>query len=889
MKQFRLAIAAATMLATAGLTAYPAPLQAQQTGEKKVRALLDAGQPSAALPIARRQLAAAEKRYGKRDKAYATAALILGDVYDELGISAAAEDFYRQALAIREKAFGLTHSRTVYALRRLANILYSQSKYKGAESIHRRTLAIHKKRLGPNHINVANNLHNLANAVGGQGRHDAAIRLYRQSLKIQVKARGRNDPKNALTMTVLANAIVRKMRQTDGDFNAALEEARQLTSRALEITETSFGKDHPKTAYHHQRLGAVYRWLGNFELEVAHKTQALSITEKTYGADHSKLARALFVAGDSQVVQNKPQAYVHFRRAVAIHERNKAYRTHAGDRAGGGLGARPSRLLFRLIEVAYDIREELPDLEDEINAEAFAAAQRILETSTSVALAQMSARFASGTSELAKRIRERQDLVKDWRRLDGALLQAISKPLAKRSNKEIEQLRRKVKEHERSIATVTAHLKKNFPEYGELSEPAPLSLPDVQELLRPDEVLLLVLPGSQTADIWAVTRDAAQWRRSKVTRDYITARVNALRESLDPASLETADADVFDLDVAYSLYADLIRPVEDMIGDKRKILFVSRGALTALPLQVLVTEKPPVGRPADISGYRDAGWLIKRHAVVTLPSVSSLRALRVFAKKGTARLPFIGYGDPVFGKGKRTRGKTRATRTAQSKTRSFGTYFTHEGLVDTDFLGVSLPPLPDTADELRRVADRLGAPQSQVRLGKSATERNVKQARLDKYRVVYFATHGLVAGEVAKLGGKSAEPALALTIPKTASTTDNGLLTASEVAQLKLNADWVILSACNTAAGDKPGAEALSGLSKAFIYAGARSLLVSHWPVKSGAAVSLTTGMFKAKAEDTAIDNAEALRRSVLALQADDSDFTNAYPAIWAPFVVVGD
>ena len=98
------------------------------------------------------------------------------------------------------------------------------------------------------------------------------------------------------------------------------------------------------------------------------------------------------------------------------------------------------------------------------------------------------------------------------------------------------------------------------------------------------------------------------------------------------------------------------------------------------------------------------------------------------------------------------------------------------------------------------------------------------------------ATHGLVAGDVKGIG----EPALVLTIPATPTADDDGLLTASEVAQLKLNADWVVLSACNTMAGDRPGAEALSGLARAFFYAGSRALLVSHWTVESNAAARLS-------------------------------------------------
>ena len=128
-----------------------------------------------------------------------------------------------------------------------------------------------------------------------------------------------------------------------------------------------------------------------------------------------------------------------------------------------------------------------------------------------------------------------------------------------------------------------------------------------------------------------------------------------------------------------------------------------------------------------------------------------------------------------------------------------------------------------------------------------------------------------------------------LTLPKAATSDDDGLLTASEIAQLKLNADWVVLSACNTIAGDKPGAEALSGLARAFMYAGARSLLVSHWAVDSKAAKRLTTATFDILSAEPTFGRAQALRRAMMRYLHDKSDPWNAYPAYWAPFVVVGE
>jgi CHAT domain-containing protein len=136
------------------------------------------------------------------------------------------------------------------------------------------------------------------------------------------------------------------------------------------------------------------------------------------------------------------------------------------------------------------------------------------------------------------------------------------------------------------------------------------------------------------------------------------------------------------------------------------------------------------------------------------------------------------------------------------------------------------------------------------------------------------------------LGASRAVPALLLTPPALTSEEDDGLLTASEIIQLKLDADWVVLSACNTAASDKPGAAALSGLARAFFYAGARALLVSHWAVNSEATVKLITQAFDEIKADPKLGRAEAMRRSMVAMIGTAG---LAHPSLWAPFVVVGE
>ncbi len=198
-------------------------------------------------------------------------------------------------------------------------------------------------------------------------------------------------------------------------------------------------------------------------------------------------------------------------------------------------------------------------------------------------------------------------------------------------------------------------------------------------------------------------------------------------------------------------------------------------------------------------------------------------------------------------------------------------------------------PLPETADEVCEVARAVGSGVEDVRIGAGATEAEVKRlsasGALAKYRMLHFATHGTLAGQ---LSGTH-EPGLILTPPTSATDEDDGYLSASEIAALKLDAEWVILSACNTAGGAGQGAaaEALSGLARMFFYAGARALLVSHWEVDSDAAVTLVTGAIGELTKDKSIG------RAMLAAMADTtrpSSWVPAWhPSVWAPFVVVGE
>jgi CHAT domain-containing protein len=477
------------------------------------------------------------------------------------------------------------------------------------------------------------------------------------------------------------------------------------------------------------------------------------------------------------------------------------------------------------------------------------------------------------------------------------------------------------------IAAIDERLKTEFPEYASLASVAPLSVSDLQVQLRPDEALVLFFdtpqwnPTPEETFIWVVTKTGVRWVRSDLGIPSLKREVAALRCGLDYDGtwgalgsrcadlLKTSYTEVdhedhkplpFDRDRAHALYKALFGQIEDVIKDKH-LLIVPSGALTQLPFQVLITEKPDTAASGD-DAFRRAAWLVRTHALTILPSVSSLKSLRQLANDSHADRAMIGFGNPLLdGPDARFWKLASNARDKQScpampeqrvaaltgERRGVLPLDLRRGLAEVTEIRMQVP-LPETADELCAVARDFRVSGDDIRLGARATEAEIKRlseaGELSKYRVVHFATHGALSGQVSG----NAEPGLLLTPPDKATEIDDGYLSASEIAALKLDADWVILSACNTAAAGAEGAEALSGLARAFFYAGARALLVSHWAVDSDATVKLISGAVDRMAANKRVGRAEAMRQSMLTL-IDTGTVDESQPAFWAPFIVVGE
>jgi CHAT domain-containing protein/tetratricopeptide (TPR) repeat protein len=850
----------------------------------RVAQAFNVGRYAEALPLAQQLLASYERRLSPDDPELARMLYQVADIYRLLHRTDDAMALYRRALAIRERTLGPDDPYVGQVLSDMGLAVLDDGRYADAEPIFQRLIAIAEKLRKPGYIATA--LNNLAGVYARQGRFADAIPLGERALAEQKRAVKADDPElateldnlgayyhelgrdaEAEPMLLRAAAIKQKelqklgpSRLSEGGLADALKplaglyrdrgryaEAEKLYLQALDLDQKWVGPDHTSLITGLIELAVLYRREGKYAEAEAVYTRALAIGEG-FSPGEREVARALNELTSVYVAQRR------YLDALLLVRKSMSRGTATTDAALPALlGAEASRLITQ--DQALD---------DSLNV-----VQRAKENATGEAVKALNARLASGGGRLAELVRSDQDLAGESRALDARLLALLGAPAAQRDASAEQYVRNRLAVIAQQRDQLSQVFARDFPDYTALSRPTALTVSDVQGLLAGDEALIVTSLGAKSY-VWAISRARVEWKELAVSADDVGKQVSVLRTQLDPDHPKP-----FDPGASFALYQKILGPVEDVLRGKKRLSFVLDGALTSLPPQLLV-ERDPAGKDLKV-----VDWLIRQHAVTVLPSVESLKVLRGKTATAAAQKPLIGFADPQF--------NPDAQRTAAgvvaSVTASRGIQGTVANLAK---IKTALQQLPDTADELKRVGASVKARPTDLFFGRDATETRVKQSALDQYRTVYFATHGLLAGDIHNFAKLNAEPALVLSLPLQPTTLDDGLLTASEVTQLKLNAEWVVLSACNTASGDKPGAEALSGLARAFFYAGGRSLLVSNWAVETESTVALMTGTFAAAA-DTKLSHAEALQKSMLAMIDNPQHADWADPKYWAPFVVVGE
>jgi CHAT domain-containing protein len=773
----------------------------------------------------------------------------------------------------------------------LARNLMAQSSLVEAEVEARQALLDSIKFFGSRSLETRWSIQVLATILSKQGRHHEAERLFNKFISI-MEAGGisADSPAMGFTRYGLGNVLIEL-----GDWSGALKEFR--LARVILEREPAFFKKYYLLST--SPALALLR-TGNSKDALRLLQKAREIAEQNFGIDHHRtieilglLAVALFDTGETS------QPFDLFFRAVPNLLKNRA------------VGAQQKKLILeRYIELLERIRGTSIEREDGVDtvAEAFRIAGALQAQSVQYALAQSLTRVALKTPEMADLARREQDAKKQVDALETLLSEHLAAPLDQQYPQVVAELRENITKLRNAHKVLLEQIKIKTPKYSKLLNPPPATVDEVKEQLRSGEALVSIYPTASRTYIWAIAkRSNVQFAVAPFGKSHFQESVRFLREAFASEAQTFGGIPEFDLARAYELYAGLLKPIETSLRDVRDLIIVATGPLAQIPFSILPTDLVSLGEEKGelFSIYRKVPWLIRKVSITRVPTASSFISLRSISKGDPSRQAFLGFGDPFFNReqlarAKRERVDDKLVLAKRGRTLHVrGIRVTESGTLDNETitsinLGL-LNRLPGTEDEIVSICTALdGDPARDVFIGEKASESQVKSMDMSDRRVIVFATHALVPGDLDGLD----QPALALSSPAVTGDKEDGLLTMEEIFQLKLNADWVVLSACNTGAAEGAGAEAVSGLGRAFFYAGTRALLVSMWPVETTSARKLTTGLFRHQKEDPKLSRARALRKSMLKLidgpgLKDDATgkivASYAHPLFWAPFVIVGD
>ncbi len=831
-------------------------------------------------------------------------------VLDALGRAEEAALLYAEALQLSREVLGEKHPDTLTILNNYAVELGELGRDNEAEPLQAQVLRLRRDLLGQKHPDTIHSLSNYAVALDILGRVDEAEPLYAEALQLNREVLGEKHPETLNSLNNYA-FILQSLGRTG--------EAKLLHTEALRLKREVLGEKHPETLTSLNNYASVLNALSRGKEAELLYAEALRLSREVLGEQHPFTLRSMNNLAHTRLAKPS-RAHLAVEPARSLITNIRAARKVVGstpsEEAQLGREEKNQSSSFKLfanaawsrgpglVEEALATGAEPLDAtaQARLREEVLTALQDASAGAAGKAISANVARKAAGPLEpLAV---EREDLSQEWIETEKALIKTLGESDSA-SDEKRRNLRERLAALEARMKTIDDRLRNEAPKYFALIRPEALALSAAQKVLESDEAALMIVPTPYGTHVMLVSDEGLRWVRSDWGNDKVDALVKRLlwdvgaNVDVNAAkwvewSEEGRGALPFSFEASYALYRELIAPIGDGLKGKKHVFLSASGSLSSLPFGLLVSQVPE-GDSGDPNVLRSAKWFADAHAITVIPSLQSLEFLRKYrASDGeTANTPFLGIGDPVLTGQPEARGNRRSNRGVANGRGAFKRVFsgspTRNGASIANVSELrKMARLPGTATELTAMWEAFGRPANALHLADQATEDFVRTQNLDA-NIIAFATHGLLAGDISG----TAEPGIVLTPPLHASESDDGYLSASEISALKLNADWVILSACNTAAGDgSEGAPGLSGLARSFFYAGARNLLASHWPVRDDVAAKLTVRTISIARDNPQLSRAQAFQQAMRETRNDksaDSDAdTWAHPSAWAPFSLIG-
>jgi CHAT domain-containing protein/tetratricopeptide (TPR) repeat protein len=488
-----------------------------------------------------------------------------------------------------------------------------------------------------------------------------------------------------------------------------------------------------------------------------------------------------------------------------------------------------------------------------IRSLALGLQQAVKLNTVSSNLTQSIIRQLSGNQEISKDIKTYKILKNKKNEL--LKVKSNNKTLIVNTNKLLDALDVKIEKLSNKIHT-------NYPEFKNNYSNQIVYPKDIMDMMDHDTAIIhmsMTSNGDNDSLVTTIiTKDDVQFLFNKVNYIELKNNIKELRKSV---SITNNQIPIFNKNsssyIHNVIFPNIMKP---LIQDKTKLIIIPDGILYSIPFDILYD-------------YDLKKWILETYTISTYPNLFSFYALNKNIKFANNN-KFLGLGNPLLNS------KSESKNNEINKNiYNISKIYSRGGLSNIDYLKL-FPELPETEIELKKIS-AIFDDSSKLFLKDQFNESLIKRLSFNDYKVVSFATHALVVGEIEGLE----EPAIVLSLPEKATAENDGLLTSSEIIRLNFDNDLIILSACNTASSDgKLNSNALSGLANSFFYAGTRSILVTHWSVISESAVDLMVNTFSYLDDDNA-DISVALRDAKLKMLSNEK---TAHPIHWGPYTLIG-
>jgi CHAT domain-containing protein/Tfp pilus assembly protein PilF len=812
----------------------------------------------------------------------------IGVVYDNFGQYAKALEYDQRALEIDRKIGNAAGEAA--SLGNIGNVYLCIGQHKKALEYLRRSLRINR-RIG-DEAGMVISIFGIVNVYYKLGQYDKALEYYQEVLKIERKIGDSAGEAVSLGNIGLVYKSLGEYAKALDYYQQSLEIKRKIGDRAGEAR--SLGN-----------IGVVYNKLGQYSKAIQPFRETIEISEvigqlETVWGSCQGLGQALWKSGKAE------EAVVHYKKAVDTIEVLYQHTTGFKEEERSSMIGEKHFVYKEFIDLLLELYRKHP--RKGYDCQAFTIAEKSKSRTFQELMAKAGAKitFAEEAKDetFKKMIEQERQLIIEITNLRTLLTKEVSKPENQRNQEVVDSLKGQLSKPEKALRKLKKEIDAKYPRYADLKRPKPLTVEELQEILKPDETVLAYAVGKDKIAVFVITKDSFKMVELSVSPKDLAQLVKQFRKGLD-GIYELKDLEEFNPEVAYTLYQQLVEPLSAELKGVNKLYISADGILYTLPFEALVDQEVNKeafrearrqgrsGQGASLGEYATLHYLVDTYTITYLPSASVLRSMRKYEKPGYGKWnkPLIAFADPIFREEEiieeakvkvevkdndlKPKGVSQETAlTLQILTRSTG--------------GQKLQRLKESSQEAEAISKEVKGKKEDIYLRERATEENVYKTSLKDSRYILFSTHGLLGGDFSGV----AEPALALTLIDNPPGRD-GFLTMSEVLGLDLNAELTILSACNTSGkGEKAGSgEGFVGLTRSFMYAGGKSLLVTHWSVESESARDLMVGAMKLMKNKT---KPEALREAKLNMkksirQTGNEKLSLSHPFFWAPFVLVGE